>query len=1182
MENTKQPAPLGQNDLLRGALNLTPVINRFIFFTLLLLAAGAVQVAWATPRIANTQYSEMDVPVYTFDAVADFGADKTGNTDASGPIIQALNAAEAAYGGIVYLPAGNYLIKNPLSIPRSVTLRGDWKRPTADDKTVKGTVLFIDHGNGSNGTPAITLGSSCSIRDLSIYYPNQNANNPVAYPWTILSESQDAPNIRNITLVNSYRGVCYVSGKNPIKSSQAHSIYGAPLYRGFHLDYDTGHPRLIDINFAPEYWGESGLDGTTTAQVRRAIRALSSIGLSLGATDGANAIVGLNISGYDIGLQQFSSHSGRMFDFSITDCRIGLDFLDSGGVGFNLTSGVVQADEKAVQMIMPSEYGSVQLNNVTFSSGADLVDQDGGVLGFTNCIFERWRRGYAIDASSNFISVNGCEFKQSNSHIRLNAGLRRAVVYANTFAGGVPDIVDNSGSPSSDIVINTTSTHNFVELDRMDYPFIHVQKQPPTPATGKSLIFNVRDFGAVGNGLNDDTQAFQSALDVADSYASASSGCTVFVPVGVFRIDGRLQVPSHVELRGIHDYRSLGHGAASILLLYAGKNSPGSGAIIKLAADSGIKGLYLYRPEQPFDQSIGATTVYPYPFAIEGTNRNWAYNMMLGNIYDGIDFSTGGGHHVEGLFACALNKVLEISGEGETSVVELFTTKNDLFTVGRNNIVVPEWETAYTAGGWRPPLDKNLLPGTYDTGVGIVTRGNGTIRFMGHFMNGTGQAAYQIYGSPTINMYCTGGELPDRDWAYGTYIDSDDDNVGMDIEIVGGTCNNDTGAGFTFSQTGVSDRLHRINSKSFPGSSDGHIFSGEGHIVLQQEYRIGNHDISLKLAGKTTGIMESGWFNGNRAHIANVAIVGSEAQVKVCGLMAKGSIMWLYNGANENQICVEAVAPDPISNISGDGGAYKGAFEVGEISHTRDTEAYDSFNFALPTWGRIVVVGPISANGSDPCHARVKNVTSVGFSNLVETWLYEDGAHAADETMSYMAVDRGVQSVLGLKLEADAVEASGSWKTVQFKQSFNNAPVVFAQVVSSDHGTKPLSHRINNVTTTSFQIKLQDEEAETGSIANETIHFIAIEPGAASDGSFKVGRTPWPIGINWDRIYFGGNFNNPYFIADMQSFRGADTADLRYKSLSSRNVRVKVEEEKSRDFETIHTTESIGWMVFSQ
>lgn len=47
-------------------------------------------------------------------------------------------------------------------------------------------------------------------------------------------------------------------------------------------------------------------------------------------------------------------------------------------------------------------------------------------------------------------------------------------------------------------------------------------------------VVNVKDFGAVGDGVTDDTAAIQNAID----YATANGGGTVFIPAGVYGIDG--------------------------------------------------------------------------------------------------------------------------------------------------------------------------------------------------------------------------------------------------------------------------------------------------------------------------------------------------------------------------------------------------------------------------------------------------------------------------------------------------------------------------------------------------------------------------------------------------------------------------------------------------------------------
>ena len=77
----------------------------------------------------------------------------------------------------------------------------------------------------------------------------------------------------------------------------------------------------------------------------------------------------------------------------------------------------------------------------------------------------------------------------------------------------------------------------------------------------------------------------------------------------------------------------------------------------------------------------------------------------------------------------------------------------------------------------------------------------------------------------------------------------------------------------------------------------------------------------------------------------------------------------------------------------------------------------------------------------------------------------------------------------------------------------------------------------------------------------ERIGYIATEPTAGT--GFEVGRTPDAVTDDDYRI----------------GFDGPDTAGLRYRNLGRSSVDVFVEEERSRDGETNHTTETVGYLV---
>ncbi|MFQ5771480.1 MAG: hypothetical protein ACE5HX_13155 [bacterium] len=66
-------------------------------------------------------------------------------------------------------------------------------------------------------------------------------------------------------------------------------------------------------------------------------------------------------------------------------------------------------------------------------------------------------------------------------------------------------------------------------------------------------------------------------------------------------------------------------------------------------------------------------------------------------------------------------------------------------------------------------------------------------------------------------------------------------------------------------------------------------------------------------------------------------------------------------------------------------------------------------------------------------------------------------------------------------------------------------------------------------------------------------------------------------------MLFGQNFANiPMFLADMQTRNGRDTANVRRQNKGIGAVEVQIDEEQSKDSETDHATEVVGYIVLSR
>jgi hypothetical protein len=183
-----------------------------------------------------------------------FGATGNLSTDDSDAFISALSYVSGLGGGTVFVPQGKYKITKPITIPANVSLIGD--SPEYSYGAVSGTVLYSYVGKGDvNGTPFITLSEDSSLKNLSIYYPEQEINNgtPTKYSWTIKGGGFSA--IENLVLVNSYNGIYIYGGAY----QTVQNIYGTPLNIGMVANYITDTARFLNINFVPEVWENSGL-----------------------------------------------------------------------------------------------------------------------------------------------------------------------------------------------------------------------------------------------------------------------------------------------------------------------------------------------------------------------------------------------------------------------------------------------------------------------------------------------------------------------------------------------------------------------------------------------------------------------------------------------------------------------------------------------------------------------------------------------------------------------------------------------------------------------------------------------------------------------------------------------------------------------------------------------------------
>jgi len=265
------------------------------------------------------------------------------------------------------------------------------------------------------------------------------------------------------------------------------------------------------------------------------------------------------------------------------------------------------------------------------------------------------------------------------------------------------------------------------------------------------------------------------------------------------------------------------------------------------------------------------------------------------------------------------------------------------------------------------------------------------------------------------------------------------------------------------------------------------------------------------------------------------------------------------------------------------GGDPSHIFEVGSVTLT---DAWSQVTFEQQFTDPIVVTGSLSYNGKEPAVVRIRNLSSSGFEIRIQEWEYLNDRHSS-ETLNYLVMERGNYTLEdGTRVAAGSFEPvkTGSFETIKFVQDFPIVPIVFTSL-SSMNDSATVTTRIRNISVDSFQAKMQEQEASFQDHGMETISYVAWEPamGILASRDFEVNRTANKVRHKPYRIPFQQNFvDAPIVLIAMQTTDGGDTANLRWSENDQLSVSVKATEEQSKDSETKHTSEVVGYMVFSR
>lgn len=549
-------------------------------------------------------------------------------------------------GGTVYVPFGEYVITESLSVPQNVTLLGEIKE-NGDKPLICVYTKSVAEGNN---TAFINLLYGSAVKGLKIWYPEQTLQNGVAvqYPYTICMAGWQSVCIEDIELVNSFNGIDLSA--SPHNLEVVRNVKGTVLGTGmlWYGNNDTG--RFDNIEFSPEVWLESGVENIPDSSVLLDWTRKNTVGIRMLSIDWHYA-AGIKITDCAVGVL-VEGGFGKFYDTEILRSNKGIVFEKVAYYGTTLTSCVISADhgkEPLAVSVEENAANSLAFAGSVFSScGASVIEISGSTsVTATDCKIKADKNGNcAINNLSGSFAASFTDFSGGGNTV--NASAERVNKFAEcTF--------ENIAAPDSALCeISSVSGEEIyvTDTEKESYALKH--------AANTELLINAADFGVI-----EESEDVSNALQQAIDFASSFGGGTVYIPTGDYYLQNPVTVHSGVTLLGSYDNPHYSAVKCTTFITDYGRNAEDAQALFTLNGGSAIRG---------FTVSYNLTRLdgTPYAYTLRGNGREiYISNIAVDGAYRVLDMSTNrcDNHYVAYLLFSAFDTGISVGAGSKNGVI---------------------------------------------------------------------------------------------------------------------------------------------------------------------------------------------------------------------------------------------------------------------------------------------------------------------------------------------------------------------------------------------------------------------------------------------------------------------------------------------------------------------------------
>ncbi len=435
-------------------------------------------------------------------------------------------------GGTVYLPQGVYRITEPITIPSGVTLRGDFSAPNSNLSDGGKTILLVADSKTVQKSPFLTLENEASLVGITVYYESQSPEKIIEYPATVYCAGTNT--LKQITLLNSYHGICITGGGSVTLSS----LWISPLDYGILVTDNNRFVTVEDCHISPTYWlnyaPSAFSDGkgypALTAYLQEKMHGIileKVTDVTLNRISVEDASVGIL---YNVPKEQDSILLAKEVSISSAKRPLYVQSLPKSGLCVADSTLRPDSEAGADTVEIASQVASpVIFSNCTFAGlPKTVVKADNhSFVSFYHCNFGTWWNVCFEMKDDTFLAVSPT-FKSANEKVILGQNAFGILYNADAIAESSQLLF---AVPESDAKITKNLT-------------VSSLKETKRTLSGNTVI-NARDFG-VSPQSEDNSAALQQAFDEAIKTKAA-----VFLPEGIYRFKSIINVPESTRLIGV-------------------------------------------------------------------------------------------------------------------------------------------------------------------------------------------------------------------------------------------------------------------------------------------------------------------------------------------------------------------------------------------------------------------------------------------------------------------------------------------------------------------------------------------------------------------------------------------------------------------------------------------------------